>query len=181
MKIRLLLTFVFVLKYSITYCQQDSAIILKTYIVQIDSSSLLEPLLDTILVMDSDCQKGSCNTNFLYIVSSIESEQSKKIVIINGDCLSPYVYLSSIHSIKGISYYKNKEIFWINEVPLYLNCHIKEQQVSVTYFIDEDVPIRDNVPTTYCCYYYGRLFIYKRTGCLNYNNEHPDLPITIQE
>lgn len=180
MRIRLLLIIVFVINYSITYCQQDSAILLKTYIVQIDSSSLLEPLLDTILAMDSDCQRGSCNTNFLYIASSMESEQLKKIEIINGDCLSPYVYLSN-YSIKGISYYKNKEIIWLNEVPLYFNCHIKEQQVSITYFIEEDVPIRDNVPTTYCCYYYGRLFIYKRTGCLNYNNEPPDLPITIQE
>ncbi len=180
MRIRLLLIIVFVIKYSITYCQQDSAILLKTYIVQIDSSSLLEPLLDTILAMDSDCQRGSCHTNFLYIASSMESEQLKKIEIINGDCLSPYVYLSN-YSIKGISYYKNKEIIWLNEVPLYLNCYIKEQQVSITYFIEEDVPIRDNVPTTYCYYNYGQFFIYKRTGCLNFNNGCPDLPTTIQK
>lgn len=154
--------------YSMIFCQNDSTYIVTASIVQIDSSSLLNPLIDTIFAMDYACRRGTCNTNNVFIISTDTIGEIPHFIIIDGDCLSSEY--QEYYSMKGISYYKGAEIYWFNKVPQLFQCHISEQQSNITFSKEEVLPIRDNIPTTYCYYNNGQLCLYKRTGCIFFND-----------
>ena len=153
--------------------QKDSTITITSDVVLIDSLSLINSLLDTVFVMDSTCERGTLNADFIFVVCSTISSGTTFLTIVDGACLYTAQYEFDKYSVKGISYYRDKRILWFNELPPQeLLCHNTGQQESFSFDDDLLLVIRDNLPRTYCFYYDRQISIYKRTGCVDFEHSY---------
>ncbi len=163
---------------TVLFCQEEQNRFVQTNVVQIDSLSLINLLLDTIFAIDRNCMRDTCNTNYVIISCSkvkpfSEQEQTYHFAVFDGDC----TVIGD--SIKGASHYKGRTIFWVKEIPVYLLCNYTKQQEDFLIIEENDPPIRDNIPVAYCYYYYGQLFIYNRAGCIYFGQDDVVFPIII--
>ena len=169
MKKIIILLIILIGNYNITYCQKDSVPVrtfhIQTFRIQTDSTSLLYPLLDTIFVLDANCVRTCyCDSNNVVIANWDTLGKDPRFIIYNGDCISYH-----LESLKGISYYKQKTIYWVKAIPSCLGAYITEEQVDFVYKEEELLPLIDGIPLTLCCSY-GRLFIYNRFCYPNSDN-----------
>lgn len=178
----ILLALIFVSCSLLANCQKDSTIKITSSVIHIDTLSLVNSLLNTVFTLDSTCKRGTCNSDYVLIVcSTISSGASSLITIIDGDCLSTEQFHFREYSVKGISYYRNRRILWLNELPpKELLCHNTGEEDSFSFSDDEELPLRDNIPITYCYYFDRQISIFKRTGCFDLEHKANTYPIIIQ-
>lgn len=176
-RLLILLALMMMINYTIVFGQKEALRIVRANVVQIDSSSLIYPLLDTVFAIDKRCTLDTCSINYVSIICSkvkpfSEQIQTYHFEVIDGD------YTVAGDSIKGVTFYKDRTIFWINEIPNML-CNNTNQQEIFQIVAEDSLPTRDNIPISYCYYYYGVMFIYKRVGCLSLDQDDMAFPIVI--
>lgn len=174
----ILLILIMVTNSTVVFCQEEQKRFVRTNVVQIDSLSLINSLLDTVFAIDKSCMRDTCNTNYVIISCSkikpfSEQVQTYHFIVIDGDC----TVIGD--SVKGVSQYRGRTVFWVKDIPVNMLCNNTEQQEDFLIIEENSPPIRDNIPVSYCYYYYGQLFIYKRAGCTFFGQDDVVFPIII--